>query len=112
MSLEIASRTDMPAHRLIGPVKTGKGIQVQIRWRGLPKSEVTLEPVNRVLEDVPQLFRKLLGHKNVSRDWLPRCFGRSPFEKERVTNNALRCIHFYKLQSIVKVKYFRSYHFN
>lgn len=68
MSHLIASETGMSVQRLMELVETEDAIQVQVRWHGLPESEDTLEPVARVAKDVPQLFRKLLGRKNVSRE--------------------------------------------
>lgn len=36
----------------------------QVRWRDLPESDDTLEPVARVCEDALQLFKKLHAGKN------------------------------------------------
>lgn len=64
MSHVISSETGMPVQRLMRLVDSDDGIMVQVRWRGLPESEDTLEPVQKVFEDVPQLLEKLFRRKN------------------------------------------------
>lgn len=64
MSHVIASETGMPVQRLMGLVETKNGLMVQVRWRGLPDSEATMEPVVKVYEDVTHLFCKLLARQN------------------------------------------------
>lgn len=68
MSHVVASETGMPVQRLMRLVDTDDGLMVQVRWRGLPDSEDTLEPASKVYEDVPQLFRKLLGRQSAPVD--------------------------------------------
>lgn len=58
----IASETAMPFQGLLRLVE--KGLKVLVCWRGLPKSEDTLEHVKKVFEDVSLLFEKLLCRKN------------------------------------------------
>lgn len=62
------SETGMILHCLQERVDTDKGIKVRIRWRGLPDSEDTLEPLLQVYEDVPQLLLNLLRLENTSTD--------------------------------------------
>lgn len=64
MSHIVSSETGMVVHRLMELVQTNDGIHVRIRWRGLPDSEDTLEPVAQVYQDVPDLLLKLLKRKN------------------------------------------------
>ena len=54
----------MVVHRLKKLVEVDGELMVQIRWRGLPDSEDTLEPIKQVYDDVPTLFEKLLSRKN------------------------------------------------
>ena len=54
----------MPVQRLMHLVETDAGLMVRVRWRGLPASEDTDEPIQRVHEDIPGLFQKLLLRKN------------------------------------------------
>ena len=49
----------------MGLEETEDGIMVHVRWRGLPNSEDTLEPLQRVHEDVPQMLRSLLSRKSI-----------------------------------------------
>lgn len=53
MSYVIASKTSMSVQRLLRLVETEEGLHVLVRWRGLPESEYTLEPVEKVFQDVP-----------------------------------------------------------
>lgn len=45
-------------------VGTDEGLQVPPRWRGFPESEDTLEPKEKLLDNVPQLLEELLCPKN------------------------------------------------
>jgi hypothetical protein len=65
MSHVLSSEIGMPVARLMRLMDSPDGLQVQVRWRGLADVEDTLEPIGRVVEDVPQLLRKLLRRKNV-----------------------------------------------
>ncbi len=40
-------------------------LQVHVRWRGLSNSEDTLEPLQRVYEDVPAMVKRLLARKSI-----------------------------------------------
>lgn len=68
MSHVVASETGMPVQRLMRLVESDDGLMVQVRWKGLPESEDTLEPIGKVYEDVPQLLLKMLRRKAVSSD--------------------------------------------
>lgn len=64
LSHVIFSETGMPVARLMNLEKTGDGLMVHIRWKGLSKNEDTLEPIERVYEDVPLMLTRLLARKN------------------------------------------------
>lgn len=68
MSHVITSETGMVVKRLLKLVDTDDGLKVQVRWRGLPDSEDTLEPLLQIYEDVPDLLMKLLRRKNAPSD--------------------------------------------
>lgn len=68
----VASETGMPVQRLMRLEDTDDGLIVQVRWRGLPESENSMEPAGNVYEDVPQLFRKLLGRQNTPAELVSR----------------------------------------
>ena len=54
----------MVVQRLLALVETDDGLKVRIRWKGLPTSENTEEPLYQVYEDVPGLLGKLLDREN------------------------------------------------
>ena len=58
------SETGMPIHRLINLKKQDNEIMVHVRWKGLPTSQDTLEPLNNVYEDVPQMLTRVLNRKS------------------------------------------------
>lgn len=64
LSHVLSSETGMPVARLMQLVDSPDGLKVQVRWKGLPNSEDTMEPLERVYEDVPQMLLRLLGRKN------------------------------------------------
>ena len=64
MSHVLSSETGMPINRLVRFVETDDGLKVHVRWKGLPDSEDTFEPLSNVYEDVPQLLMQLLKRKN------------------------------------------------
>ena len=64
----ISSETGMVVQRLLGLVEADDGLKVRIRWKGLPESEDTEEPLQNVYEDVPALLEKLLNRKNTPVD--------------------------------------------
>jgi len=65
MSHVLSSETGMPVARLMHPVEEQDGIKVLVRWKGLPNSEDTLEPLQRVYEDVPEMLLRLFQRKNI-----------------------------------------------
>ena len=66
MNHVLTSETCMIAYRLMGLEEMSTGLFVRVRFRGLPSSEETLEPIGRVHADVPQLFMKLLSRKTTA----------------------------------------------
>lgn len=72
MSHVITSETGMVVQGLLKLVDTDDGLKVQVRWRGLPDSEDTLEPLLQIYEDVPDLLMKLLRRKNAPWDLVER----------------------------------------
>lgn len=72
MSHVVSSETGMEVQRLLGLVDTGDGLMVQVRWKGLPDSEDTKEPLRKVHEDVLELLVKLLRRKIPPTIWCLR----------------------------------------
>lgn len=68
MSDVISSETGMPVARLMRLLDTATGLKVLIRWKGLPNSEDSAEPLDRVFEDVPQMLVRLLDRKSTPPD--------------------------------------------
>ena len=66
MSHVLTSETGIIVSYLMGLEETATGLCVRVRWRGLPSSEETLEPIGRVHTDVPQLFMKLPSRKTTA----------------------------------------------
>ena len=64
----LSSETGMPVSRLLRLLDTEDGIKVLVRWKGLPDTEDSAEPLQNVYEDVPQLLLKLLNRKNTPQD--------------------------------------------
>ena len=64
MSHVLSSERGMPVARLIKLVNTSEGLKVLVRWKGLPHSEDTLQPLGQLYEDVPQMVLRLLQRKN------------------------------------------------
>lgn len=65
----ISSETGMPASRLLRLQEDDDGqLCVVVRWKGLTTNDDTMEPINRVYEDVPKLLTKLLSRKNTPLD--------------------------------------------
>lgn len=65
MSHNISSETGMTAARLMGTEESPDGLLVHVRWKGLPHSEDTFEPILKVYEDVPVMLLNLLKRKNM-----------------------------------------------
>ena len=68
----LSSETGMPVQRLMRLVDTPSGLAVVVRWRGLPPSADTTEPLNRIYEDVPQMLLNLLARKSTPRHMVIR----------------------------------------
>ena len=64
LSHVLSSETGMPVARLLRLEDTEDGLHVVVRWKGLPDTEDTLEPIERVFEDVPEMVKRLLSRKN------------------------------------------------
>lgn len=62
----LSSETRMPVARLMKLVKDKDKLKVQVRWKGLSPQDDTLEPLQNVFEDVPQMLDGLLKRKNTS----------------------------------------------
>lgn len=60
----LSSETRMGVHCLVRLVDSEDGLMMQIRWRGLPDSQDTVESIAQVEKDVPTLFVKLSNRKN------------------------------------------------
>lgn len=54
----------MPVARLLKLVEMKGKLFVNVRWKRLGDSEDTMEPIQRVHEDVPQLLVKSLRRRN------------------------------------------------
>lgn len=68
LSHVLSSETGIPVARLMRLVDDPNGMKVLVRWKGLPNSEDSLEPLARVFEDVPQMVTRLLHRKNTPSD--------------------------------------------
>lgn len=64
MSHVLSSETGMPVARLINLVKVDDALKVLVRWKGLSSQNDSLEPLQYVFEDVPQMLNRLLKRKN------------------------------------------------
>lgn len=56
----------MPVSSMLFLVETDEGIEVLVMWKGLSYGEDTLEPIQKVNEDVPKLFVKFLELRSTS----------------------------------------------
>lgn len=68
MSHVLQSETGMEVQRLMELIDSNDGMQVRVRWKGLSPEDDTLEPLQRVFDDVPQLVSKLFSRKNMQPD--------------------------------------------
>jgi len=68
MSHVLTSETGMPVQRLLRLENGPDGLMVAVRWRGLPTSADTLEPIARIHEDVPRMLQNLLNRKSTPRN--------------------------------------------
>lgn len=64
LSHVLPSETGMPLSRLLLLTEDYRQLFVVVRLNGLTKNENTLEPVERVYEDTPQLLLTLLARKD------------------------------------------------
>ena len=64
MSHVLQSETGMTVQRLLRLKEHPDGVYVVVRWKGLPNSDDTLEPLLKVNEDVPRMLERLLNRKN------------------------------------------------
>lgn len=58
----------MPVSLFIKLVEDDRDYIVQVRWRGLPNWEDTLESLHQVFKGVPQMLSCLLEHKATPTD--------------------------------------------
>lgn len=68
MSRVLSSETGMVVARLMRLEEVDDKISVVVRWKGLPNSKVSREPVEQVYEDVPDMLHCFLKRKNTSLD--------------------------------------------
>ena len=68
MSHVLQSETGMTVQRLLRLEEHPDGVYVLVRWKGLPNSDDTLEPLVKVYEDVPRMLERLLNGKNSPRE--------------------------------------------
>ena len=64
LSHAVSSETGMAVQRLMELIDDTDGLKVRVRWKGLGESEDSLEPLQHVYEDVPELLKKLLTRKS------------------------------------------------
>lgn len=64
MSHIASSETITVVQRLMKLTDIDGKLVIHARWRGLPKSKNTLEPLRQIYDDLPALFRNLLARKN------------------------------------------------
>lgn len=64
MSHVVSSETGMVVQRLMKLSKGDGKLMIHVRWRSLPESKDTLEPLHQVYDDVPTLLLKLIARKN------------------------------------------------
>ena len=64
----LLSETGIPVARLLRLEDKPEGLMVAVRWKGLTNSEDTLEPLDRVYKDVPQMLVRLLQRKYTPKD--------------------------------------------
>lgn len=67
MSHVLSCETGMRMHRLLKLVDNEEGMKVLIRWKGLPSTEDTFEPLKKIHEDVPGLLQQLLQRVSTPR---------------------------------------------
>lgn len=60
----LASETGITVALLMRVEDTADGINDLVRWKGLTDSEDSLEPLERVFEDVHEMVKRPLSHKN------------------------------------------------
>lgn len=58
----------MPISRLLHVEEHEGKLFVAVRWKGLDKSNDTLEPLDRVFEDAPMRVKKLIQRKRTPAD--------------------------------------------
>lgn len=64
----LSSERGMVVSRLMALLDSADGMKVQVRWKGLPKFEDSLQSLATIFEDVPQMLVRLLDRKNTPRD--------------------------------------------
>ena len=64
LSHVLSSETGMPVARLLRLKDTEDGLHVVERWKGLPDTEDTLEPIERVFEDLPEMVKRVFAQKH------------------------------------------------
>lgn len=64
----LASETGITVSRVLSLDDTADGLIVSVSWKGMEASEDTLDPLEQVYEDVPNILGKLLKRKNTTPD--------------------------------------------
>ena len=59
----VKSEHGMPVSRTQNLIETEQGLAILVRWKGFPDSPDSIEPLQQVYEDVPQLLFKLFNRK-------------------------------------------------
>lgn len=80
----LLNETGMSVSRLMKLVMDRSYLKVIVRWRVLPASEDTREPVQQIFGNVPILLQRLLKRKNTPRDLVLRACKLLRISKKRV----------------------------
>lgn len=62
----IHRETGITVARLMGLVHHMDGMYVKVRWNDFTNSDVILQPIGRIFEDVPNMFVRLLDIPNTT----------------------------------------------
>ena len=68
MTHVLSSESGMAVSRLMRLAESDDALHVVVRWKGLPHSEDSMEPLGRIYEDVPQMVLRLINRKSTARD--------------------------------------------
>lgn len=68
MSHVLSSETGMVVSRLMRLEEHDDELYAVVRWKGLPHSEDTVEPIEKIYQDVPKMLERLLNRQNTPSD--------------------------------------------